>query len=589
MTRTFRRVYVCLGALKQGFRACGTKILGLNGCFMSGPWPGQILTAVGVDANNEIDPVAYAIVKAESKASWHIHENMMSQFKRDLYKEMLWNAAKANFVGKFNKKMAELKSFNSVAYDWLMKIPVEQWSIAYFQRVLDEEDCSSSESDRKWELTGIPCKHVVAAIYNMSKNLVGVAIPEQWVHTAYRLETWAHVYSFKVNPCNGREMWLEVEVTTVIVPLYKPQVGRTPKKRNKSHDEIANESCSLGKFSEKGKSVRCGKCGNMGHNRKACRGQGGATQAGGSSARNVSGQGGARRTAGARNVFGQASARQVVGARIVSGQTGGTSNVSSQSVGSSQPIAEQSTSTGAMNASSQPSSAPSTASQGPTQYNVKERQEKDKIETKPDKKGSVEKPDRAARRWIEKELPRLITNWDDLISKFINEFFPPSRTTNLRNEILNFQQKFDESFHEAWERYKDLLCACPHHGFTELHQLDTFYNALNPADQDSLNATAGGNLFEKSPQDALTIIENKSKVCNSRSKPIASPVNACDNHSSSELAKLTHAVNQQTNSNQRFSALSLHIEEKSSMTRNPTPFSTVCGVISIFHYNVLFS
>nr|GEY59229.1 reverse transcriptase domain-containing protein [Tanacetum cinerariifolium] len=40
---------------------------------------------------------------------------------------------------------------------------------------------------------------------------------------------------------------------------------------------------------------------------------------------------------------------------------------------------------------------------------------------------------------------------------------PPSRTTNLRNEISNFQQLFDESFHEAWDRYKDLLRACPHH------------------------------------------------------------------------------------------------------------------------------
>nr|GEZ39200.1 hypothetical protein [Tanacetum cinerariifolium] len=64
--------------------------------------------------------------------------------------------------------------------------------------------------------------------------------------------------------------------------------------------------------------------------------------------------------------------------------------------------------------------------------------------------------------------------------------------------------------------------------------------------QDSLNAAAGGNLLEKSPQDALTIIENKSKVRNSRSKPIASPVNACDINSSSEIAKLTRAVNQQT-------------------------------------------
>nr|GEW80106.1 reverse transcriptase domain-containing protein [Tanacetum cinerariifolium] len=88
----------------------------------------------------------------------------------------------------------------------------------------------------------------------------------------------------------------------------------------------------------------------------------------------------------------------------------------------------------------------------------------------------------------------------------------PSRTTNLRNEISNFQQLFDESFHEALDRYKDLLRACPYHGFTELHQLDTFYNALNPADQDSLNDDAGGNLLERHTQDVLTIIENKSKL-----------------------------------------------------------------------------
>ncbi|GJU59826.1 reverse transcriptase domain-containing protein [Tanacetum coccineum] len=153
----------------------------------------------------------------------------------------------------------------------------------------------------------------------------------------------------------------------------------------------------------------------------------------------------------------------------------------------------------------------------------------------------------AARRWLEKEPPRSITTWDDLVSKFINEFFPPSRTTNLRNEISNFQQKFDESFHEAWDRYKDLLRACPHHGFTELHQLDTFYNALNPSDQDSLNSAAGGNLLERSTQDVLTIIENKSKVRNSRNKSVVSQVKSSDgNSSSSDIAKLTHAVNQQT-------------------------------------------
>ncbi|GJT91545.1 reverse transcriptase domain-containing protein [Tanacetum coccineum] len=153
----------------------------------------------------------------------------------------------------------------------------------------------------------------------------------------------------------------------------------------------------------------------------------------------------------------------------------------------------------------------------------------------------------AARRWLEKEPPRSILTWDDLVSKFINEFFPPSRTTNLRNKISNFQQKFDELFHEAWDRYKDLLCAFPHHGFTELHQLDTFYNALNPTDQDSLNSAAGGNLLERSTRDVLTIIENKSKVRNSRNKSIVSQVKSSDVNSSSfsDIAKLTHVVNQQ--------------------------------------------
>ncbi|GJT03251.1 reverse transcriptase domain-containing protein [Tanacetum coccineum] len=114
----------------------------------------------------------------------------------------------------------------------------------------------------------------------------------------------------------------------------------------------------------------------------------------------------------------------------------------------------------------------------------------------------------SARIWLEKEPPRSILTWDDLVSKFINQFFPPSKTTNLRNEITRFQQRFDESFYEAWDRFNDLLRACPHHGFSELHQLDTFYNALNANDQDSLNSVAGGNFLDKMPRECLKIIEN---------------------------------------------------------------------------------
>nr|GEZ66658.1 DNA-directed DNA polymerase [Tanacetum cinerariifolium] len=150
----------------------------------------------------------------------------------------------------------------------------------------------------------------------------------------------------------------------------------------------------------------------------------------------------------------------------------------------------------------------------------------------------------AAWIWLEKEPPRSIFTWDDLVSKFVNQFFPPFKTTNLRNEITNFQQRFDESFSEAWDRFKDLLRACPHHGFSELHQLDTFYNALNLKDQDSLNSAAGGNFLDKMPRECLAIIESKSKVRYSCNKPVVAKVstNTSTSGISLDVAKLKDMV-----------------------------------------------
>ncbi|GJU36428.1 reverse transcriptase domain-containing protein [Tanacetum coccineum] len=125
-----------------------------------------------------------------------------------------------------------------------------------------------------------------------------------------------------------------------------------------------------------------------------------------------------------------------------------------------------------------------------------------------------------ARDWLDKEPPRSILTWDDLVSKFINQFFPPSKTTYLRNKITTFYQEPNEISNEAWERFKELLRQCPHHGFLELHQLDMFYNSLNTNDQDALDSAAGVNFLDKMPRYGLAIIESKSKVCYSRSRVI---------------------------------------------------------------------
>nr|GEW87694.1 reverse transcriptase domain-containing protein [Tanacetum cinerariifolium] len=131
----------------------------------------------------------------------------------------------------------------------------------------------------------------------------------------------------------------------------------------------------------------------------------------------------------------------------------------------------------------------------------------------------------AVRIWYEKKPPNSILTWDDLVNKFVNQFFPPSKTTHLKNKISRFTQRFDETFGEAWDRFKEMLRACLHHGFSELTQIDTFYNDLTKQDQDSLNATSGDNLLNKTTREALKIIENKLKVRYSKSKSNVSRVN----------------------------------------------------------------
>ncbi|GJT41060.1 reverse transcriptase domain-containing protein [Tanacetum coccineum] len=125
---------------------------------------------------------------------------------------------------------------------------------------------------------------------------------------------------------------------------------------------------------------------------------------------------------------------------------------------------------------------------------------------------------------IQKEPPRSIQTWDDLVSKFINKFFPPSKTTNLRNEITRFQQRFDETFYEAWDRFNDLLRAYQ----------DSFKFRLED----------GGNFLDKMPRDCLRIIESKSKVRNSRNKPVVAKVSASTSTPgiSSEVAELKEMV-----------------------------------------------
>nr|GFA08810.1 hypothetical protein [Tanacetum cinerariifolium] len=148
-----------------------------------------------------------------------------------------------------------------------------------------------------------------------------------------------------------------------------------------------------------------------------------------------------------------------------------------------------------------------------------------------------------ARNWLDKEPPRSILTWEALVSK-------------------------------------DLLRQCPHHGFSELHQLDTFYNALNPNDQDALDSAAGENFLDKIPRECLSIIESKSKVKYSRSRvtDVRANTNALlssSSHSNSfDLQQIAAALEDKLDIRMNRFEKSL-IEMKNSLVTPIAPFKAV--------------
>ena len=78
----------------------------------------------------------------------------------------------------------------------------------------------------------------------------------------------------------------------------------------------------------------------------------------------------------------------------------------------------------------------------------------------------------------------------------------------LRSQISDFRQKENESLFDAWERYKDLMRLCPHHGLEEWLIIHTFYNGLLYNTRLTIDAAAGGALMDKSYTAAYALIES---------------------------------------------------------------------------------
>ena len=105
-----------------------------------------------------------------------------------------------------------------------------------------------------------------------------------------------------------------------------------------------------------------------------------------------------------------------------------------------------------------------------------------------------------ASQWLERLPAGSITSWYDHTTHFLAQFFPPGRTTKLRNDILMFQQRQGETLYEAWTRFKDLLQKVPHHGIDLWLQVQIFYDHIGLSTRRTIDQSAGGKLRDLSAE-----------------------------------------------------------------------------------------
>ncbi|KAL0352266.1 UNVERIFIED_CONTAM: hypothetical protein Scaly_1615300 [Sesamum calycinum] len=196
----FKRFFLGLSALRDGFLEGCSPFLGFDGCHLKGPFGGVLLAAIGLDGNNGLFPVAFAIAESECKESWgfffenlsimlsgfsydkpwtfmsdkqkglvetineivpnavnrrcarHIYANFRGQFVGAALKRYFLQVARSYNVAGFNFALHKIKELKPVAYDWLLKIPVEMWSRHAFDERLKNHHVTNniSESFNHW-------------------------------------------------------------------------------------------------------------------------------------------------------------------------------------------------------------------------------------------------------------------------------------------------------------------------------------------------------------------------------------------------------------------------------------------------------
>ena len=115
-----------------------------------------------------------------------------------------------------------------------------------------------------------------------------------------------------------------------------------------------------------------------------------------------------------------------------------------------------------------------------------------------------------AKDWFLK-LGKEFTSWTEMEEEFLRKYYSVGKTTSVWKAIREFTQGSSETFHEAWERLRDLTRECPHHGVSNHELTQIFYDELGPQDRYLLDAASSDTFMRKYKDDAMEFIEKVAK------------------------------------------------------------------------------
>ena len=126
-----------------------------------------------------------------------------------------------------------------------------------------------------------------------------------------------------------------------------------------------------------------------------------------------------------------------------------------------------------------------------------------------------------AKSWLYSLRPRSIGTWEEMTTAFFNKYFPHHKTNGLKRQISTFSQKDNETLYQVWERFKDLLNQCPHHGYESWRLVSYFYEGLTIRERQFVEMMCNGEFLKKDPDEAIEYLNDLAEKAHTWTGPSA--------------------------------------------------------------------